>query len=84
MRKPATLAALFPTVRGDVLAATLTQPEKWWYLSELAQFLGTSPSSLQRELRALVDGSILETPERAPVPTSRRTRDRRSFPNCAV
>src|SRR5437870_3126394 len=42
MRKPAALAALFPTVRGDVLAATLTQPEKWWYLSELAQFLGTS------------------------------------------
>jgi predicted nucleotidyltransferase len=61
MRKPAALAALFPTVRGDVLAATLTQPEKWWYLSELAQFLGTSPSSLQRELKALVDGGILET-----------------------
>ena len=60
MRKPAALAALFPTVRGDVLAATLTQPEKWWYLSELAQFLGTSPSSLQRELKALVDGGILE------------------------
>ena len=61
MRKPAALAALFPTVRGDVLAATLTQPDKWWYLSELAQFLQTSPSSLQRELRALVDGGILET-----------------------
>jgi predicted nucleotidyltransferase len=61
MRKPAALAALFPTIRGDVLAATLTQPEKWWYLSELAQFLGTSPSSLQRELKALVDGGILET-----------------------
>jgi predicted nucleotidyltransferase len=61
VRKPAALAALFPTVRGDVLAATLTQPEKWWYLSELAQFLGTSPSSLQRELKALVGGGILET-----------------------
>jgi predicted nucleotidyltransferase len=61
MRKPAALAALFPTVRGDVLAATLTQPEKWWYLSELAGFLGTSPSSLQRELKALVDGGILQT-----------------------
>jgi predicted nucleotidyltransferase len=61
MRKPTTLAALFPSVRRDVLAATLTQPEKWWYLSELAQFLGTSPSSLQRELKALVDGGILET-----------------------
>jgi predicted nucleotidyltransferase len=51
---------LFPTVRGDVLAATLTQPDKWWYLSELAQFLGTSLSSLQRDLKALVDGGILE------------------------
>jgi predicted nucleotidyltransferase len=61
MRKPAALAALFPTVRGDVLAATLTQPEKWWYLSELAGFLGTSPSSLQRELKALAHGGILQT-----------------------
>jgi predicted nucleotidyltransferase len=61
MRKPAALAALFPTIRGEVLAATHTQPEKWWYLSELAQFLRTSPSSLQRELKALVDGGILET-----------------------
>ena len=52
MRKPAALTVLFPTLRGDLLAAILTQPEKWWYLSELAQFLGTSPSSLQRELTA--------------------------------
>lgn len=61
VRKPPALAALFPTLRGDVLAATLTRPEKWWYLSELANFLGTSPSSLQRELKALVVGGILET-----------------------
>lgn len=60
-REPAALAALFPTVRGDVLTATLTQPQKWWYLSELAHFLETSPSSLQRELKALVDGGILES-----------------------
>jgi predicted nucleotidyltransferase len=60
MRKTPALVALFPTVRGDVLAATLTQPDKWWYLSELAQFLRTTPSSLQRELKALVDGGILE------------------------
>src|SRR6266571_8984001 len=60
MRKTAALAALFPTVRGDVLAATLTQPDKWWYLSELAEFLRTTPSSLQRELKALVAAGILE------------------------
>ncbi len=60
MRKTVALEALFPTVRGDVLAATLTQPDKWWYLSELAQFLGTTPSSLQRELKTLVDAGILQ------------------------
>jgi len=61
MRKPAALAALFPTVRGDVLGATHTHPDKWWYLSELAEFLGTTPSSLQREMKALVGGGILQT-----------------------
>jgi hypothetical protein len=39
---------------ATLLAATLNQPEKWWYLSELAQLLKTTPSSLQRELKALV------------------------------
>ena len=61
MRKDKTaLRTLFPTVRGEILAATLTQPDKWWYLSELAQFLRTTPSSLQRDLKALVDGGILQ------------------------
>lgn len=43
-----------------MLAATLIRPGKWWYLSELADFLHTRPSSLQRELAALVKTSILE------------------------
>jgi predicted nucleotidyltransferase len=60
MRKPRALAVLFPTLRGELLAATLIQPDKWWYLSELAQYLRTTPSSLQRELRALVGGGILQ------------------------
>ena len=51
---------LFPRVRQGVLAATLTRPEKWWYLSELAEFLGTRPSSLQRELKSLEQSSILQ------------------------
>jgi predicted nucleotidyltransferase len=59
MRKSSALDALFPSVRGGVLAATLTQPDKWWYLSELAAFLKTTPSSLQRELKALVTAGIL-------------------------
>jgi predicted nucleotidyltransferase len=59
MRKGAAMRALFPTIRGDVLAATMTQPDRWWYLSELANFLQTTPSSLQRELKALVEAGLL-------------------------
>jgi uncharacterized protein len=61
MRKiVSTLDSLFPSVRQGVLAATLTQPEKWWYLSELAEFLSTRPSSLQRELLSLEHSGILQ------------------------
>jgi predicted nucleotidyltransferase len=60
MRKQRALATLFPTLRGELLAATMTRPGKWWYLSELAEFLQTTPSSLQRELKALVAGGILQ------------------------
>jgi predicted nucleotidyltransferase len=59
MRNSFVLSALFPHVRQGVLAATLTQPDKWWYLSELADRLDTSPSSLQRELSSLVASGIL-------------------------
>jgi hypothetical protein len=60
MRKnPQTLDSLFPNVRQGVLAATLTRPEKWWYLSELAKFLHTRPPSLQRELISLEQSGIL-------------------------
>jgi len=54
------LDSLFPTVRQGVLAATLSRPEKWWYLSELAAFLHTRPSSLQRELGSLEQSGILQ------------------------
>jgi len=54
------LNSLFPSVRQGVLAATLTRPEKWWYLSELAEFLHTRPSSLQRELSSLEQCGILQ------------------------
>src|SRR5437016_1829541 len=60
MRNIAVLDTLFPKVRQGILSATLTRPEKWWYLSELANFLQTRPSSLQRELGALVQSGILE------------------------
>src|SRR5215469_5058004 len=61
MRKTSpALDSLFPNVRQGVLAATLTRPEKWRYLSELAGFLHTRPSSLQRELRSLEQSGILQ------------------------
>src|ERR1700683_2670227 len=59
MHNSSVLTALFPQVRHGVLAPMRAQPEKWWYLSELAGRLGTSPSSLQRELSSLVASGIL-------------------------
>lgn len=51
--------ALFPETRRAILAATLLEPERWWYMSDLARHLGVSPSSLQRELQSLVSAGIL-------------------------
>jgi DNA-binding transcriptional ArsR family regulator len=59
MRKSRPLDALFPRIRQALLAATLLHPERWWYLSDLAKHLDVRPSSLQRELAALVDAGIL-------------------------
>lgn len=42
-----------------ILAATLGQPGRWWYMRELARHLRLAPSSLQRELGSLVRGGIL-------------------------
>lgn len=59
MRKSPTLAALFPDTRAKVLTAAFLQPEKRWYLTEMADFLRTRPSSLQREIDSLVRAGIL-------------------------
>ena len=53
------LDTLFPRTRQAILAALLLAPERRWYLSDLAQHLGTTPSSLQRELAALTQAGIL-------------------------
>ncbi len=47
--------------RQGILAATLVQPEKAWYVSELARRMGVPASSLQRELRDLSEVGILKT-----------------------
>lgn len=62
MRKPVRrriVDALLPGARRDVLAATLLEPGRWWYLSDLARRLGRAPSSLQRELASLSEAGIL-------------------------
>lgn len=61
MRKINPIDALLPKVRQNILAATFSQPEKWWFMSELAAFLNTVPSSLQRELDSLTASGILRS-----------------------
>ncbi len=61
MRKKSLIDALFPKIRQNILAATYIQPEKWWFMSELATFINTTPSSLQRELNTLVKSGILRS-----------------------
>ncbi|MGC9198060.1 MAG: nucleotidyltransferase domain-containing protein [Acidobacteriaceae bacterium] len=60
MRKDATLAALISPTRQGVLTTLFLRPDKEWYLSELAASLGTGPSSLQREVAALIRVGILK------------------------
>lgn len=59
MRNDSTLAALLSPTRQAVLSALFLRPDKEWYLSELAASLGTGPSSLQREVDALVRVGVL-------------------------
>jgi predicted nucleotidyltransferase len=59
MRTSACAEALFPKTRREILAATFGDPDRWWYMREIARHLARPPSSLQRELAALVRGGIL-------------------------
>ena len=61
MRKRSPADSLFTPVKQVILAATYGQPNRWWYLSELASFAGKTPSSLQRELKSLAESGILQT-----------------------
>ena len=59
MRTSATIDALFPKTRQAILGATLGEPQRRWYMRELAMHLRLTPSSLQRELASLAQGGIL-------------------------
>jgi DNA-binding transcriptional ArsR family regulator len=60
MRKMYAIDAILPKTRQGILAATLLQPEKSWYASELARRMGVPPSSLQRELQDLEQAGVLK------------------------
>jgi predicted nucleotidyltransferase len=59
MRKPSTLDALFTGPRQGILAATLMEPDRWWYLSDLARHLCVHHATLQRDLTRLTKAEIL-------------------------
>jgi DNA-binding transcriptional ArsR family regulator len=61
MRNIRPLDALLPKTRQGILSALLVQPEKTWYVSELARRMGVPSSSLQRELQDLTASGILKT-----------------------
>jgi predicted nucleotidyltransferase len=60
LRKSMLLDALVSKTKQQILAATLLQPDRSWYLVELARHLHVRPSSLQRELRQLAEAGILK------------------------
>jgi predicted nucleotidyltransferase len=49
-----------PSIRQRVLAATFLVPDRTWTLSELARHVGTTPSSLQREIARLSRVGLLD------------------------
>jgi DNA-binding transcriptional ArsR family regulator len=81
MRKIRALDALLPKTRQGILAATLVQPEKAWYASELAQRLGVPSSSLQRELQDLTEAGILKTHKQGRMVYYQANRESPVFPD---
>ena len=63
MRASALLSVLLTPPQQGILAATLLQPEKRWYLRELARHLEVQPSTLQRELSAFASAGLLQRRE---------------------
>jgi len=58
-RRSPLLDVLLPRTKQHLLSAILLQPERDWYLSELARRLEVPPSSLQRELAQFVKAGIV-------------------------
>jgi len=81
MRKIRTLDALLPKTRQGILAATLVQPEKAWYVSELARWMSVPASSLQRELHKLSEVGILKTHRQGRMVYYQANKDSPVFPD---
>ena len=54
------LDALISKTKQRLLAAVLLEPNRAWYLLELARRLHVTPSSIQRELGLLVDAGLFK------------------------
>lgn len=59
MRKSSPIDPIINKTTQALLAATVLQPDRWWYLSDLAKYLRRSPSTLQKPLAALVVAEVL-------------------------
>lgn len=61
MRILSPIDSLITPTKQQILSAAYGQPEKWWYLRELAQRVKKTPSSIQRELSMFAANGLLET-----------------------
>ncbi|HWQ56274.1 MAG TPA: response regulator [Bryobacteraceae bacterium] len=53
------IEALFPGERHGILTAVFSNPDRWWGLVELADYLEVPPGSLRRDLVLLAMGGVL-------------------------
>lgn len=60
LRTSPLLDVLLNRTKQQILAATLLQPDREWYLLELARHLGVRPSTVQRELKLLSTAGLLK------------------------
>ncbi len=77
-KNPKLIDVLMPRTRQAILSATLLRPDHEWFPADLARHLHLPPSSLQRELAALVGAGILKARRRG------RMLHFRADPDCPI
>src|SRR5262249_29590138 len=60
LRRSLILGVIISKTKQQILAATLLQPERSWYLVKLARDWDLRHSSVQRELKLLAEAGILK------------------------